>query len=60
MAKGTYASLVLATPNLDATFEQLQARGAEVIQEPMDQPWGMRDCAFRDPAGNHIRINEVR
>lgn len=60
MAKGTYASLVLATPNLDATFEQLQARGAEVIQEPMDQPWGMRDCAFRDPAGNHIRINEIR
>jgi len=60
MAKGTYARLILATADLAATFERLQASGAEVIQEPIDQPYGVRDCAFRDPAGNHIRINEVR
>ncbi len=60
MAKGTYARLILATTELDRTFERLQASGAEVIQEPIDQPYGVRDCAFRDPAGNHIRINEVR
>ena len=58
MAKGTYAIVVLATKDLDATFERLQAGGAEVVQEPIDQPYGIRDCAFRDPAGNHIRINE--
>ena len=60
MAKGTYATLLLATRDLGGTFERLQADGAEVIQEPTDQPYGIRDCAFRDPAGNHIRINEVR
>jgi len=60
MAKGTYGIIVLATKNLDATFERLQASGAEVMQEPIDQPYGVRDCAFRDPAGNHLRINEVR
>jgi uncharacterized glyoxalase superfamily protein PhnB len=60
MAKGTYGIIVLATRNLDATFERLQASGAEVMQEPIDQPYGVRDCAFRDPAGNHLRINEVR
>ena len=60
MAKGTYATLLLATRDLGGTFERLQASGAEVIQEPTDQPYGVRDCAFRDPAGNHIRINEVR
>ena len=60
MAKGSYARLILATADLDATFERLQATGAEVIQEPTEQPYGIRDCAFRDPAGNHIRINEVR
>ncbi|TNM39762.1 VOC family protein [Nocardioides albidus] len=59
MAKGTYATLVLSTPDLDATFERIQATGAEVIQEPIDQPYGVRDCAFRDPAGNHIRINQA-
>jgi len=59
MAKGTYATIVLATPDLDATFEQVQARGAEVVQEPTDQPYGIRDCAFRDPAGNHVRINQA-
>ena len=60
MAKGTYATIVLATSDLDATFERLQASGAEVIQEPIDQPYGVRDCAFRDPAGNHVRINQAK
>jgi catechol 2,3-dioxygenase-like lactoylglutathione lyase family enzyme len=60
MAKGTYASINLATRDLDGTFEQLQARDAEVVQEPTDQPYGVRDCAFRDPSGNLIRIQELR
>jgi predicted enzyme related to lactoylglutathione lyase len=60
MAKGTYAMIILATADLDATFAKLQASDAEVIQEPTEQPYGVRDCAFRDPAGNHIRINELR
>ena len=59
MAKGTYARLVLGTPDLDGTFEKVQASGAEVVQEPTTQAYGVRDCAFRDPAGNLIRINEV-
>jgi catechol 2,3-dioxygenase-like lactoylglutathione lyase family enzyme len=58
MAKGTFASLNLAVDDVDATFDQLQARGAEVVQEPVDQPYGVRDCAFRDPAGNLIRIKQ--
>ena len=60
MAKGTYASLVLATDDLDGTFDRLQAGDAEVVQEPTDQPYGIRDCAFRDPAGNLLRIQEAR
>jgi uncharacterized glyoxalase superfamily protein PhnB len=60
MAKGTYAIIVLATKDLDATFERLAASGAEVVQEPTEQPYGVRDCAFRDPAGNLVRIQEVR
>src|SRR5215470_7329028 len=60
MAKGTYAIITLATKNLDGTFEQLRASGAEVVQEPTEQPYGVRDCAFRDPAGNMVRINELR
>jgi uncharacterized glyoxalase superfamily protein PhnB len=60
MAKGTFASLLLATADLDGTFAQLQAGDAEVVQEPVDQPYGVRDCAFRDPAGNMIRIQERR
>ena len=60
MAKGTFAMLTLATPDLDATFEKLQAGDVEIVQEPTDQPYGVRDCAVRDPAGNLIRINEVR
>ena len=60
MAKGTYASINLATPDLDATFERVQAGDAEVVQEPTEQPYGLRDCAFRDPAGTLIRIQELR
>ena len=60
MAKGTYASVNLATPDLDGTFERLQAGDAEVVQEPTEQPYGLRDCAFRDPSGNLIRIQELR
>ncbi|MGH3735694.1 MAG: VOC family protein [Micromonosporaceae bacterium] len=59
MAKGTYGWILLATKDLDATFEQIQARDAEVVQEPTDQPYGVRDCAFRDPAGNLVRIQQV-
>ena len=59
MAKGTYASIMLATTDLDATFEKLQAGDAEVVQEPTLQDWGVRDCAFRDPAGNMVRIQEM-
>ena len=58
MAKGTYAGINLAAADLDATFARLQASGAEVVQEPTDQPYGVRDCAVRDPAGNLIRIQE--
>lgn len=60
MAKGTFASINLATKDLDATFGRLQAGDAEVVQEPTDQPWGIRDAAFRDPAGSTIRIFEVK
>ncbi|TCO51075.1 putative glyoxalase superfamily protein PhnB [Kribbella antiqua] len=60
MAKGTYASINLATKDLDATFAKLEASDAEVVQEPTDQPYGVRDCAFRDPAGNMVRIQELR
>jgi uncharacterized glyoxalase superfamily protein PhnB len=59
MAKGTYATLLLATQNLDGVFEKLQASDAEVVQEPIDQPYGIRDCAFRDPSGNLLRIQEL-
>jgi catechol 2,3-dioxygenase-like lactoylglutathione lyase family enzyme len=60
MAKGTYASIILATADLDGTFERVQASDAEVVQEPTEQPYGVRDCAFRDPAGNMVRIQERR
>jgi catechol 2,3-dioxygenase-like lactoylglutathione lyase family enzyme len=60
MAKGTYAGINMATKDLDTTFAKLQAGDAEVVQEPTDQPYGVRDCAFRDPAGNLIRIQELR
>ncbi len=58
MAKGTFASINLATDDLDGVFERLQADDAEVVQEPTEQPYGIRDCSFRDPAGNLIRIQE--
>jgi uncharacterized glyoxalase superfamily protein PhnB len=61
MAKGTYASINLATRDLDSTFDRLQASdAAEVVQEPTEQPYGIRDCSVRDPAGNLIRIQELR
>ncbi|SFX80700.1 Uncharacterized conserved protein PhnB, glyoxalase superfamily [Streptomyces atratus] len=60
MAKGTYGWILLATRDLDGTFEQLRAGGAEVVQEPTEQPYGIRDCAFRDPAGNLVRLQELR
>jgi uncharacterized glyoxalase superfamily protein PhnB len=60
MAKGTYGGINLATKDLDDTFAKLQASGAEVVQEPIEQPYGIRDCAFRDPAGNMVRIQELR
>jgi uncharacterized glyoxalase superfamily protein PhnB len=60
MAKGTYASINLATPDLDGAFERLQAGVAEVVQEPTEQPYGVRDCSIRDPAGNLIRIQELK
>ncbi|MFH8757422.1 VOC family protein [Streptomyces atroolivaceus] len=60
MAKGTYGWILLATRDLDGIFEKLQAGDAEVVQEPTEQPYGVRDCAFRDPAGNQIRIRELR
>jgi uncharacterized glyoxalase superfamily protein PhnB len=59
MAKGTYAMVVLASANVDEAFDRIQATGAEVVQEPTDQPYGIRDCAFRDPAGNTVRINQL-
>ncbi|WP_216914359.1 VOC family protein [Nocardia noduli] len=58
MAKGTYASILLSTSDLDGVFERVRADGAEVVQEPTVQPYGVRDCAFRDPAGNMVRIDE--
>ena len=60
MAKGTYGWILLATPDLDGTFEKIQAGDAEVVQEPTDQPYGVRDCAFRDPAGNMVRIQQIK
>ena len=60
MAKGTFAILILSTPDLDDTFARLEASGADIVQEPIEQPYGIRDCAIRDPAGNLIRINERR
>ncbi|MEO3930864.1 VOC family protein [Micromonosporaceae bacterium B7E4] len=60
IAKGTYTAITLATDDLDGVFDRLQASGADVVQEPTEQPYGIRDCAFRDPAGNLIRINQLR
>ena len=60
MAKGTYGGVNLATRDLDGVFDKVQASGAEVVQEPTDQPYGVRDCAFRDPAGNLVRVQQLR
>ncbi|MEU6678734.1 VOC family protein [Streptomyces sp. NPDC046853] len=60
MAKGTYAGILLATADLDGTFERLRAKDAEIVQQPTEQPYGVRDCAVRDPAGNLLRIQELR
>ncbi len=60
MAKGTFGWILLATEDLDGTFERLRAADAEIVQEPTEQPYGMRDCAVRDPAGNQIRVQELR
>ncbi|MEU4777271.1 VOC family protein [Micromonospora sp. NPDC023633] len=60
IAKGSYTAITLATDDLDGLFDRLQASGADVVQEPTAQPYGVRDCAFRDPTGNLIRINELR
>jgi predicted enzyme related to lactoylglutathione lyase len=59
MAKGSYATIVLGASDLNGVFEKVQATGADVVQEPTDQPYGIRDCAFRDPAGNMVRINQL-
>ena len=58
MAKGTYSAVLLASNDLETAFDTVQASGAEVVQEPIDQPYGVRDCAFRDPAGNMVRIQQ--
>jgi predicted enzyme related to lactoylglutathione lyase len=60
MAKGSYATIILATTDLDGAFAKVEAGGAEIVQEPTEQPYGIRDCALHDPAGNLIRISEVR
>ena len=60
MAKGSYAAIILATADLDGAFARLQASGVDVVREPTEQPYGVRDCAVRDPAGNLIRIQELR
>ena len=59
LTKGSLPMLVFASDDLDATFESVRASGAEVLQEPKDQGWGPRDCAFRDPSGNHVRVSQA-
>ncbi|MBN9158641.1 VOC family protein [Microbacterium sp.] len=59
MAKGSFGGVVLATQNVDAAFAEIESRGGDVVQEPIDQPYGIRDCAFRDPAGNMIRLQQA-
>jgi catechol 2,3-dioxygenase-like lactoylglutathione lyase family enzyme len=59
MAKGSYGGIVLATSDVDAAYAEIEAKGADVVQEPIDQPYGIRDCAFRDPAGNMVRLQQT-
>ncbi|MFI1187565.1 VOC family protein [Streptomyces californicus] len=58
LAKGMLRGVILASDDVDAAFEQVRAAGGEVLQEPIDQPYGVRDCAFRDPAGNMVRMTQ--
>jgi len=60
MAKGTFAMLLLGATDLDAVFQRLQERDAEIVQEPIDQPYGVRDFGVRDPAGNMIRVQQLK
>ncbi|MFJ7775866.1 VOC family protein [Streptomyces yangpuensis] len=60
LAKGMLRGVIFSTDDVDATFERIRAAGGEVMQEPIDQPYGVRDCAFRDPAGNMLRFNQPR
>ncbi|WP_229070403.1 VOC family protein [Actinoplanes sp. DH11] len=60
LAKGLLRSVIFTTDDVDGTFEKIRAAGGEVLQEPIDQPYGVRDCAFRDPAGNMVRINQKK
>jgi len=60
LAKGLLRGVIFSTEDVDATFERIRAAGAEVVQEPIDQPYGVRDCAFRDPAGNLLRFNQPK
>jgi catechol 2,3-dioxygenase-like lactoylglutathione lyase family enzyme len=60
LAKGRLRAVIFSTDDCDATFERIRAAGADVLQEPVDQPWGVRDCAFRDPAGNMVRFHQPR
>ncbi|MFD3541974.1 VOC family protein [Streptomyces sp. NPDC058662] len=60
LAKGLLRGVIFTTEDVDATFERIQAAGGEVLQEPVDQPYGVRDCAFRDPSGNMLRFNQPR
>src|SRR6478609_3430931 len=60
MAKGTYGMLVLATEDLDGTFAKIAETDAEIVEEPTEQPYGHRDCSLRDPAGNMIKIQQIR
>lgn len=59
LTKGVLPNIVFRTDDLDTAFEKVRAAGAEVLQEPIDQPWGPRDCAFRDPSGNMVRISQA-
>ncbi|GGF39267.1 VOC family protein [Subtercola lobariae] len=59
LTKGSLPILIFATDNVDATFEKVRASGAEVLQEPIEQAWGPKDCAFRDPSGNTVRISQL-
>ena len=60
LAKGLLRGVIFQTDDVDATFERVRAAGGEVLQEPMDMPYGVRDCAFRDPSGNQLRFSQAK